>query len=316
MWVYSRVNLFACTLFLSAIWLSVARADAKIAVLASIKPVHSLVAAVMKGVGTPTLLVDGTASPHTFRLKPSDARKLQNSNVVFWIGHDFETFLVKPLNSIGANVVSVELAATKGLTRHIVRSNVAFKHDHAGHSNAHGDHGGPPERIDMHLWLDPSNAILMTVEIVKRLSIANPENQAIYQANGDALKKNLAELQGNVMKALASLSQKRFIVFHDSFQYFEKRFGLQAAGAIVVSPDIPLGAKQVQKISTSIKNNAVTCVFSEPQFSSKIVESLTKNSNIQSQVLDPLGSQLESGPTLYSNLLTQIAKQMQTCLQG
>ena len=70
--------------------------QADINVVASIKPLHSLVAAVMEGVGT-YLIVEGAGSPHTYALKPSQAGNLQNADLVFWIGDRLETFLEKPI---------------------------------------------------------------------------------------------------------------------------------------------------------------------------------------------------------------------------
>ena len=76
-------------------------AAAEIDVVASIKPVHSLVASVMEGVGEPILLVKGTGSEHSYSLRPSEARALEQAEVVFWVGETMETFLIKPLRGAG-----------------------------------------------------------------------------------------------------------------------------------------------------------------------------------------------------------------------
>ena len=124
-----------------------ARAD--IQVVASIKPVHSLVAAVMNGVGEPGLIVEGAGSPHTFSMRPSQAAMLEKADVVFWIGHEIETFLEKPLEALASEAKSVELVDAHGLTKLKVREGGAFDahdhdeheaHDDHAHDHAHGEH--------------------------------------------------------------------------------------------------------------------------------------------------------------------------------
>lgn len=113
-----------------------AAADTELRVVTSIKPVHSLVSSVMQGVGTPVLLIEGTASPHSYSLKPSQAQHLQAADIIFWMGHDLEAFLDNAIDSIAANSVSVPLTESHGLIRLKTREGGAFdSHDHA-----HDDH--------------------------------------------------------------------------------------------------------------------------------------------------------------------------------
>ena len=127
-------------------------AKADVNVVASIKPVHSLVAAVMEGVGTPELIVDGAGSPHTYALKPSQAQNLQNADVVFWIGHELEAFLEKPLEAIATKAKSVELIDAHDLVKLEFREGGAFdEHDHDEHAEGEGhDHGEKAENDHDH----------------------------------------------------------------------------------------------------------------------------------------------------------------------
>ena len=114
-------------------------AQADVNVVASIKPVHSLVAAVMDGVGTPALIVDGAGSPHTYSLKPSQARELEKADVVFWVGHQVESFLEKPLEAIASKAKTVELLDAHGLVKVKLREGGAFdSHDHE-HGHGHDE---------------------------------------------------------------------------------------------------------------------------------------------------------------------------------
>ena len=129
-----------------------ATAKAEVDVVTSIKPVHSLVAAVMEGVGTPYLIIEGGGSPHTYALKPSQAAKLQDADVVFWIGHELEAFLEKPIEGIATKAKSVALIEAHGLNQIAFREGGAFdSHGHDGHDDhGHDDHGHEKKGHDDH----------------------------------------------------------------------------------------------------------------------------------------------------------------------
>ncbi|MCA1300135.1 zinc ABC transporter substrate-binding protein [Stappia indica] len=316
-------------------------AIAEVTVVASIKPLHSLVAGVMDGVGTPDLIVDGAASPHVHALKPSKAQQLQDADVVFWIGHELEAFLEKPLETLPRDkAVVVELLDSDGLVRHPMRQDEAFEahshahadeeehgndhdHDHGpehdhdhGHGHAHDEHAhadGKPA-LDPHVWLDPENAKVFVAAIAATLAKADPDNAPAYAANAEAMTGRLDALQAELGKELAPAAGKPFVVFHDAYQYFEKRFGLTAAGAITLSPESAPGAERVAEISGKIRALDAACIFSEPQFEPKLVAVVTEGSNARTGVLDPLGATLDNGPELYPTLLRNMAGAISGCL--
>ena len=198
-------------------------------VAVTIKPLHSLVAAVMGELGQPALIVDGVASPHSYSLTPSDAETLQAAELVFWTGHGLELFLEDALHTIAAEANVVELAATPGLELLPVRAGGAFEaHAH----EAEGAHGH--EAIDMHFWLDPHNGARLVTAIADALAVADPEHAGAYAANAESYNGELAALTDELDAALATVRDVKFIVFHDALHYFEARFGLTAAGAITV----------------------------------------------------------------------------------
>ena len=130
---FIRPVLLATTILTAG--MTTALADVK--VVASIKPVHSLVAAVMQGVGTPDLIVEGAGSPHTYALKPSQAKQLQQADLVFWMSHDLEAFLEKSIDGIATKAVSIPLMESHGLATLNFREGGAFD-DHA--HDDHDDH--------------------------------------------------------------------------------------------------------------------------------------------------------------------------------
>lgn len=294
-------------------------------VVASIKPIHSLVAGVMAGVGEPTLLVKGGASPHTYALKPSDAATLERADLVFWVGEGLEMFLVKPLQSLSDESRIVELADTAGLVLLPPREGGLWEPDLDEHEHAdapiegqgeqpgegeHHEHGA----FDVHLWLDPRNAKLMVERIATALAARDPEHAATYRANGDALEAALDTLDTQLDAELASVKPIPFIVFHDAYQYFERRYGLSGVGSITVSPEQPPGVRRIAEIQEKIAGNGARCVFREPNFEPALVETVTAGTQARTGVLDPEGAALVEGPRLYFDLMQSLADSLKSCL--
>lgn len=292
-------------------------------VVASINPVHSLAAAVMEGRGSPTLLLPGGVSPHATTLKPSDAAALQAAGVVFWIGPDLETFLEKPLQALAGQATVVALAQADGVTRLPYRRGGAWEaHADDDHGHAHGHHHGTAAHddhdgegaSDMHLWLDPRNASAMARAMAETLAAADADGAAHYRRNAAALGERLSALDQQLQQLLAPLRGRPFIVFHDAYQYFEARYGLQAVGAVTLSPEHQPSAGQVAAIRRQIRDSGAACVFSEPQFPPKLVATLIEGTPARAGVLDPLGAAIAPGPAAYPALLQGIADALSRCL--
>ena len=313
-------------------------AQAKISVVASVKPVHSLVAAVMEGIGAPVLIVKGAASPHTYALKPSQAEQIEKADLVFWMGHSLETFLEKPLESLASKAVVVELMDSHGLKKLEMREGGGFdEHDHDDHDDhdedghkehedhseeehdnhaeeSHDDHGHG--KFDVHVWLDPENAKVMANEIMEALKKVDPGNAKKYERNTKNLVERLNRLVAEVSSKLISVKEKGFVVFHDAYQYFEKRFGLTAVGSITVSPEVVPGVKRIKELKTKIKKLNALCVFSEPQFKPKLVSTVVEGTKAKTGVLDPLGASIQNGPKLYFILIHDMANSLNKCLSN
>ena len=182
-------------------------------------------------------------------------------------------------------------------------------HEEDGHAG-HDDHG----EFDVHFWLDPKNAKAMVHEIEEHLSKADPKNAQIYASNADSLMAKLDDLIVEINAELTPVSGKGYIVFHDAYQYFENRFGVSAVGSITVSPEIMPGAERIREIQEKVKSLNATCVFSEPQFEPKLVNTIIQGTTARSGVLDPLGATIEDGPELYFTLIRNLAKSLKECL--
>ena len=328
-----------------------APANADVKVVTSIKPIHSLASYLMDGVGKPDLIVDGYASPHGFAMKPSHAKMLQNADLIFWVGEDLESFLEKPLKSIAKKAEKIELMEIKGLNKLKFRErNIFEEHDDHGHDehakkeDDHDDHGhdehakkeddhddhGHDEHAkkeddhddhgheghahgehDPHIWLDPMNAKVILEEMTEHLIENDQENASKYKAN---LKKAHKDLDKLTKKVKTELNKDfKSIVFHDAYQYFEKRFDVNVLGAFTVNTDVMPGAEQLAEIREIIEHDKVSCVFSEPQFNPDIINAVAKDMNISTGVLDPLGATLNPGKNLYFDLISNMSKSFKGC---
>ena len=297
---------------------------AEIKVVVSIKPIHSLVSYIMDGVGTPDLIVDGYNSPHGFSLKPSHAKMLQEADMVVYVGEGIEEFLEKPLESISKNSVKFELMNQSGIKKLKFRERNIFgdhdDHDDHGHGkkkkddhddHGHDDHGHGHGEFDPHIWLDPMNAKTIVKKVTNQLSKLDKENSSIYKANS---KKALKELDQMIKEVKSDVNKDaKVVVFHDAYQYFEKRFKVNIIGALTVNTDVLPGAEQLAEIREVIEHEKVTCVLSEPQFNPDIVETIAKDTNINMGVLDPLGATLTKGKTLYFDLIKNISLSIKNC---
>lgn len=296
-------------------------------VVATIKPVHALVAEVMAGIGEPTLLVQGTASPHSYALKPSDARALNGASVVFRVSADIEPFTRKIVASLPKTVTVVTLAEAPGLALLDRRTGDTFEshahtddddaaHDHADHDkhdhDEKDDHGH--DSRDGHVWLDPVNAVAMVREIARVLKDKDPANAATFDANAATATARIEKTSATIEETLAAARGKPFVVFHDAYQYFERRFAVPAIGAITVSPETQPSAKRLSEIRAKIKELGAVCVFAEPQFKSKLIDTVLEGTNARAGTLDPEGASVEPGPSAYIDLLQNLAANLKSCL--
>jgi zinc transport system substrate-binding protein len=335
------MNFFQKAIFfgITSLFLSLS-AKADIKVVTTIKPLHSLISKVMDGVGEPSLIIEGTNNPHTFVFKPSHAQMLEEADIVFWVGEDLEAFLEKPLNSLAKNATKVSFMELTSIEKLKFREENIFddhdghedKHeghddhdDHDGHKDDdhddHEDHDGHEDKheghehlhgeFDAHIWLDPANAKAMVLEVSHELSELDPDNKNQYEKNAAKVINSLDDLINEVDSSISK--DVSYVVFHDAYQYFENRFGVSSAGALTLNPDVLPGAKQIVDIQDIIQDKKIKCIFSEPQYNPKIIETLANDMNISTGVIDPLGAYLEKGSEMYNELILNIANSLKKC---
>ena len=443
--------------------------NAEVKVVTTIQPLHSLISNVMGNKGKLDLILEGTASPHSFTLKPSHAKMLENADAIFWIDKDLESFLEKPLKSIPKKAKVIHLMDLSNLEIHKFREKNIYgghddhddhdkhghkedkhaKHDdhdkhghgegafewaglfelkagtynwsfskvdggyadpamkmviietkdihdseelaeklleaktsdnksngsvltakdisytlnfdesknvtsfkveikkdgkyafftehmpfefeanehffkdksgndiepiaqepseggghHHGHAHAHGE-------FDVHIWLDPNNAKVIVKEVANELASLDSKNSNFYKMNA---KKTVEKLDILINQIDKSINKKAsFVTFHDAYQYFEKRFGVEALGALTINTDIQPGAKQIAEIKDLVEDKNIKCIFSEPQFNPKLINMIAKSTGAKTGILDPLGSSYKPGKDLYFNLINDLYENLNKC---
>ena len=312
-------------------------------VAVDIAPVHSLVTQVMEGVGKPDLLIPAEASPHEYTLRPSQAKALADADVVFWIGEGLTPWLEKALTNVSATAHKVEMLEVEGTVSYAYREGATFEgHDHGEnhdddhHEEAHHDehdddhyeeahhddhddhheeaHHHDHEGADPHAWLDPMNAKIWVEAIAQKLSEKDPANAATYKKNAQVAKAKLDELINSTQATISALNQPKFIVFHDAYQYFEKRFGISAAGSISLGDAQDPSPARIREIQTTVKKLGVTCAYTEPQYNPGLVRNVFEGSTVSTiGVMDPLGSAIAPGSQHYDILITNMAKSLSEC---
>ena len=312
-------------------------------VAADIAPVHSLVSRVMDGIGAPKLVVQSGASPHGYRLRPSEAKALQDADLVFWMGEELTPWLDSALKTLASKASITTLMDQEGVILHDFRESVLFEaHDHSDHNDEkdhddhddekdhddhdddkdhddhdddkdhddHDDHGGH----DPHSWLSPENAKLWLNIIASKLSVSDPENAATYFMNAAAGQTEIEEMITEVSATLKPVQGGKFVVFHDAYQYFENDFDFYASGAISLSDASDPSPARVAKIQKRIRDEGIQCVLAEPQFKRGLVATVMEGSEATASVIDPLGADLKTGPKLYTQLIINMAKTLRNCL--
>lgn len=270
----------------------------------------------MQSVGKPNLLLTKNASPHDYQLKPSDAKLIDSSDLVIWGGSELEGYLQKPIGSLANR--DLNLATVPGLTLLPMRTSNNWEphthnhdcgHDHkCAHNHSHEDMVNDP-----HFWLDPDNAIILATAMADRLADIDPEHAKIYKSNATAFAKEINKEKPLWKKQLALYKSKPYIVSHDAYQYFNKYFGLDGVGAISLHPEIPPSAQRIQQIQSLLTKEKVSCIFSEPQFNYKIIDSLIAGTTVHKGQLDPLGQDKDIGPKGYFILIDDLVENFVTC---
>ncbi len=286
-------------------------------VVASIKPLGFIAAAVADGVTPVEVLLPDGASEHDYTLRPSDVKRLQHADLVVWIGPEMEAFLTKSAAALPV-AKNLELAELPGVKSHLIASvddadagaETEAVHDDASHHHHH--HG----QYNMHLWLSPEIARQSAVAIHAKLLELMPQSKAKLDANLQQFDASLVKSDQEIGSVLATVKDKGYFVFHDAYRYFEQYYGLSPLGYFTVNPEIQPGAQRLHQIRTQLVEQKAVCVFAEPQFRPAIIDAVARGTHVRKGTLDPLGMSISLTKDSYVNFLSQLSSQYVSCLNG
>ena len=339
---------FACNPVMAA-----SNSDGGVLIVTDTPVTHSLVSMVTGDLGQVSVLMQGTSSPHNYSLRPSEAASLQSGDLLVWTSHTLTPWLANVLLNDNQDIESIELMAAPETLKLEFRNQAIFDDDHdhdhaesdeAPHSDesSHADHTSHADEavhsdeaahadesahsdlaahsdddghgIDPHGWLDPVNAIYWLDLIAEKLSIADPQHASDYQSNAQAAQQRIQQAQLEIGEQLAPAAGKPFVVFHDSYHYFEDRFKVYAKATVSLGDAEAPGIKRMTALRDELQASNINCLFTEPQFSDSLIKSLTRNLDVSIGTLDPIGAGIPLGPDLYLQVLGNVASELGNCL--
>jgi len=300
-------------------------ASATTGVITTIQPINSLVSSVIGNTGKTNSLIPSQISPHEYKLKPSDIKKLQNANIIFFVSNHLETRMTKVFKNLPKNIKIINIMENSGIKHLAIRDNQAWERNdhqhknevkdiHYKYSKKHNDHNHYEKEDDVHIWLSPDNAVKIIQKVNKELSLIFPENDQIFKQNANQMITKIKQLKIELKNELSSIRDKPYVVFHDAYQYFETSFDLNAVGSVALGGDIVSSPKQISLIKNKITKFKALCVFQEPQFDSRLVKVVVEGTRAKIGTLDPLGINIKNSKNFYLHLLKSMATSLKDCL--
>lgn len=288
-------------------------------ILTSVKPLGFIASSVANGVTDTDVLVPAGASPHDYSLKPSDVEKLKKADIVLWIGEDVDAFLEKSLTNLDykrvltiSDFTEIEPFLGKSAHHHHDEHEHVHNHEHENHEHEHAE----AEKLETnwHIWTSPEISKAVAQRLAQKLIKQYPEKQALIEQNLASFQRTLDEQNAKIKTQLIPFKDKGFFVFHDAYGYFNDAYGLKQMGAFTINPLVTPGAKTLAHIKEEIEEHRVNCLFAEPQFTPKVIESLAKGTRVNVGQLDPLGDKIALGSGSYVAFLQSLADSYTQCL--
>ncbi|OBW98501.1 zinc ABC transporter substrate-binding protein [Gallibacterium genomosp. 1] len=275
-------------------------------ILTSVRPLGFIASSIADGVTKTQILIPAGASPHDYNMKPSDAKRVRDAEFVLWIGKDIDAFLEKSIAQRDATSV-LTISKLAGIES-LLGETSAHDHDH--------HHSTNELEQDWHVWFSPKISEQVAEQLAQQLTQLYPQHQAKIAANLETFKQQLTTTNQQITQQLAEFKDQGFYVFHDAYRYFENAYGLQQTGYFTINPLIAPGAKKLAKIKEEINEHKVKCLFAEPQFTPKVLQTLQQSTNVKIGQLDPMGEKIALGKGSYSAFLQQIAEDFSDCLKN
>lgn len=319
-----------------------------------IAPIHSLVSLVVGELSTVDLIIPPNQSPHDFSLKPSQLRALNKADLIVIVSEGFNPSLSRHLQALGAKSKVIDLSSRLNSDDTLIKNSDEHKNDaddtHKNHSEQehiatgineqqdeqdhneastkeHQDeqehnamdsqeqqgqheHGGV--HADEHTWLNPENAITWVRHIAEAASSIDESNRETYERNATNAVTMLTQLHQALQKQLQTVTRVPYIVRHDAYQHFAYAYGLTQPLAIALSDARAPSAAKLRRMRQAAQSHK--CIFSEVQHNDAIVATISEGLDLKQAMLDPLGSNIPVGPSLYATLMQNLTQSFADCL--
>ncbi len=294
-------------------------------VMASVKPLTLITSELLANVAqVDTLLPDG-ASPHDFALRPSDRKRLNNTELLIWVGPEIEPYLAKVIEASKVEHMTM-------LDEHADHGEEEHHDDHKGHDHEeehhddHKDHAHEEEHHDahdeheghdhagLHPWLDIEAVEHFAEELSAELQHHFPNQASQIKENEAAFIVSLKEFESRAKAQLEPVQRNEFLVFHDAYDGFVTHFELNQAGYFTVSPELKPGAKHLSELREKLEHSGVSCVFKEPQFKPALIDSITRGFDVHVGDLDPLAADVALAQGAYINFMQGLVDEFSECL--
>lgn len=283
-------------------------------VLTTVKPLGLIVNELVEGAAENTVLMENIASPHDYALRPSDVKKIRQSDLIIWVGPQLESFMTSALKDRREGVITLLQTPdvhSVNFSAHEKKHEEMDEHHEPDHeAEHHHDHTG----VDPHIWLGVEQARDIANYVTPYLIKMDMKNKALYEANLTKFLAQLDKTNTEILALLHPVEDKGYFVFHDAYGYFEDSFSTNNLGHLMVDPSRQPGAKTLAHIREAIQDKQAQCVFREPQFKSSFITMLLDGTDAKEGMLDPLATDIDVKPGAYFVFLRQLADSMASCL--
>lgn len=265
-------------------WLAqFAVAEAPLRVLTSIKPLQLIALAVGGDAIHADVLLDPQFSPHDYQLRPSDRTKLAGAEIIFWVGPRLEAFLQPALHALSGRAIIISLQDADE---------------------------------DPHVWMDPVAAVQIARRMAAAFGAQRPGQRDYFDANAERLAAVLMQQDADHRAQLKQASVVRgFMVSHDAFSRFERRYGLVHRAVLTNAADMPPSAKSLLAIERELENGTISCVWRQPQ-ENKLFERVVGTRNIRSVTVDTMAAQIPSTANGVRSFYQRLWETAISCLTG
>ncbi len=263
-------------------------------VVVSIKPVHSIVAGLMKDIGKPQLLIDGEQTPYNFALDKTHHEKLQQANLLIWVGPELETSLVSVVSSLHPDARVIELLSNDNMKILSSRHN--------------------PNVRDPFFWLDYRNILILVDELTRLFIEIDPQRSHVYSRNRLEMLKPLLKIDKEYEYSYRGMTVGTVIQYFDMLQYFEQAYALNSLGYVRTSLSEPITGKTLLTLHGKIRNHRVNCLLTDKSLPAEYAGMLYEAGNINTAELDVFGTHFEPGEDLYLKLMEFNTGAIRDCL--